>query len=564
MWKFFINYKNSDSINKYIIKKNITNFDSLLYSITYLSNLFDTHMTLLYYLSLPEKESSNKTIFLKKFLCNNVGDFVINKCECYIGYFENHCQINAKYYWGKLWNVYQTFFSLLFCLFLILTWYNLFKILFKKENIFKKILQLIIIPKNLVTINLCFITLSRFIYIVYDPFNLKKLFGRSIERILFLMINANIMNIYCILIIMWLGLNEVFIIGNKLKKRINHYFYVQKKYTLIFILLISYPYHIVINYLIYTEKSLISQKPKIIINSLYILYNYLTIIIFIYGCCSLCKMKDKLDSIYKFSLDKNRSIIPKVVINENNDNTIVESSIELKDNNNNIQINNENIVLNNQYKNNTKIKKNILFLQKIFENNLYEEINDLIKNNDKCEESEDYLLDYQSEIKILNIFNKENSNLNSKNDLEKIHIKRKKSLYTSYEDKNNEYKEIDDFFLTQNDKENISSIINMSFLLLIITITISLYLNFIQSSFFASNYFTLFILVFFTSGLEILFIFCTYMLFNQKRLSHEYKNLKIIGEIEKFLNPKKKKSIHFKEIKNLYIFRRLKDFINFE
>ena len=561
MWKFFLNYSNSDSINKRIIKKNITNFDSLLYTITYLSNLFDKQMTLKYYISLIEKGDANKT-FLKTFLCNEAGDFNINKCDCYIGYFENHCQINAKYYWGKLWNVYQLFFSFLFCIFLLITWYKLFKILLKKENVFKKILQLIIIPKNLVTINLCLISLSRFIYIVIDPFNLKKLFGRSIERILFLVINANIMNIYCILIIMWLGLNEVFIIGTKLKKRINHYFYIQKKYTLIFLLIISYPYYIFVNYLIYSNQTFISEQSKNLINLLYEIYNYLTIIVFIYGCCSLCKMKDKLDSIYKFSLDKNRSIIPKVIINENNDNTILESSIQLKEEK---EMRNENIILNNNHdKNNSKKKKYILFLQKAFENNLYDEINGLIKNNDTYEDSEDYLIDYQSEIKILNIFNKENSNFYSKSDVDNINIKNKKSFYTSYEDKNNDYKEIDDFFLTQNDKENISSVMNMSFLLLIITISLTIYLNTIQNSFISSNYFTLYILIFFTSGLEILYIFCTYMLFYKKRLSHEYKNLKIIGEIEKFLNPKKKISLHIKEIQNLYIFKRLKDFINFE
>ena len=561
MWKLFLNYSNSDSINKHIIKKNITNFDSLLYTITYLSNLFDKQMTFKYFISLSDKEKANK-IFLKKFLCNDVGDFNIDKCGCYIGYFENHCQINAKYYWGKLWNVYQNLFSFLFCIFLLLTWYKLFKILLKSENIFKKILQLIIIPKNLVTINLCLISLSRFIYIVIDPFNLKKLFGRSIERILFLVINANIMNIYCILIIMWLGLNEVFIIGTKLKKRINHYFYIQKKYTLIFLLIISYPYYIFINYLIYSYQTLISEKIKIIINFLYILYNYITIIIFFYGCCSLCKMKDKLDSIYKFSLDKNRSIIPKVIINENNDNTILESSIQLKEEK---EMRNENIILNNNHdKNNSKKKKYILFLQKAFENNLYDEINGLIKNNDTYEDSEDYLIDYQSEIKILNIFNEENLNFNSKTDVEKINIKNTKSFYTSYEDKNNDNKEIDDFYLTQNDKENISSVMNMSFLFLIITISLTLYLNTIQNTFLSSNYFTLYFLIFFNSGLEILYIFCTYMLFYKKRLSDEYKNLKIIGEIEKFLNQKKKITLHIKEIQNLYIFRRLKDFINFE
>ena len=561
MWKLFVNYSNSDSINKRIIKKNITNFDSLLYTITYLSNLFDKQMTFKYYISLSEKEQTNKT-FLKNFLCNDAGDFNIDKCDCYIGYFENHCQINAKYYWGKLWNVYQILFSFLFCIFLILTWYKLFKILLKSENIFKKILQLIIIPKNLVTINLCLISLSRFIYIVYDPFNLKKLFGHSIERVLFLMINANILNIYCILIIMWLGLNEVFIIGTKLKKRINHYFYIQKKYTLIFLLIISYPYYIFINYLIYSYQTLISEKIKIIINFLYILYNYITIIIFFYGCCSLCKMKDKLDSIYKFSLDKNRSIIPKVIINENNDYTILESSIELKEEK---EMRNENILLNNNNdKNNSKKKKYILFLQKAFENNLYDEINGLIKNNDTYEDSEDYLIDYQSEIKILNIFKEENLNFNSKTDVENINIKNTKSFYTSYEDKNNDNKEIDDFYLTQNDKENISSVMNMSFLFLIITISLTLYLNIFQNTFFSSNYFTLYFLIFFNSGLEILYIFCTYMLFYKKRLSNEYKNLKIIGEIEKFLNPKKKISLHIKEIQNLYIFRRLKDFINFE
>ena len=273
-------------------------------------------------------------------------------------------------------------------------------------------------------------------------------------------------------------------------------------------------------------------------------------------------MKDKLDSIYKFSLDKNRSIIPKVIINENNDNTILESSIQLKEEK---EMRNENIILNNNNdKNNSKKKKYILFLQKAFENNLYDEINCLIKNNDTYEDSEDYLLDYQSEIKILNIFNEENLNFNSKTDVEKINIKNIKPFYTSYEDKNNDYKEIDDFFLSQNDKENISSVMNMSFLFLIITMSLTFYLNTIQNSFFSHNYFTLYFLIFFNSGLEILYIFCTYMLFYKKRLSNEYKNLKIIGEIEKFLNPKKKISLHIKEIQNLYIFRRLKDFINFE
>ena len=145
-----------------------TDFDSLLYTISYLSDVFDNYMTIIYYLSLPEKKI-NDTKFLRKFFCNDAGDFKINKCECYIGFFENHCQINGKYYWGKLWNVYQIFFSILFCFFLILAWYKFFKVLLKRENIFKKILQIIVVPKNLVTLNLCIITLSRFIYLIYDP-----------------------------------------------------------------------------------------------------------------------------------------------------------------------------------------------------------------------------------------------------------------------------------------------------------------------------------------------------------------------------------------------------------
>jgi hypothetical protein len=380
------------------------------------------------------------------------------------------------------------------------------------------------------------------------------------------MIDASIMNIYSILIIMWLGLNEVFIIGTKLKKRVNRYFFIQKKYTLIFIIIISYPYFIFVNYLIYSDQTIMPNILKILLTIFNSIYNYLSIIIFIWGCVSLCKMKDKLDSIYKLSQDKNKSIIPKVIINENIDNTYIESLAGLMENENKIiMYDNENINNNDvNHTNKKKVKKNILFLKKVFENNLYKEINDLIKNNNDYEDSEDYLIDYQSEIKILNIFNKENINLNSKNNLEQKNIKKSVTMFTSYEDKNNDYKEINDFYLSPNDKENITSIINMSFLFLIITIFLTIYIRFTQSLYFSSNYFILYFLIFFTSGFEILYIFCTYMLFFQNRLSNEYKNLKIIGEIEKFLNPKKNKSLHFKEIKNLKIFKRLKDFINFE
>ena len=84
---------------------------------------------------------------------------------------------------------------------------------------------------------------------IIDPYGLKKIFDKPTERILNGISFSSIISIYLILLLMWIGLNHVFDESKSyLQKCVNLYFYKQKKYTIVIILILIYPYQIVISY----------------------------------------------------------------------------------------------------------------------------------------------------------------------------------------------------------------------------------------------------------------------------------------------------------------------------
>ncbi len=219
------------------------------------------------------------------------------------------------------------------------------------------------------------------------------------------------------------------------------------------------------------------------------------------------------------------------------------------------------------------------FLKEMFERNYMDlvEKNILNKNDDVENINNDDLIYFHNEYIFLNINNDINIKKNNKNnkkitnnrniandlyndldinsESERNLIKKEKEIDIIKKDKNKNNIELD-----IKDIENLNKIFYHSYFILFSTISvliISVSLNLIVSN----NHKLYFLLLYFLFGFELIGNFAIYHLFVKDIKNQEYKNLKVISNLEKITN-KKSKKIKFDLIKQLSIKNRLKDFLN--
>jgi hypothetical protein len=292
-----IKFIDSDKLYNHLNTNNITDFKSFEFTFEYFSFVLGKKILYKFLNDLPN--SNNNKEYLSKVICNNVGFIKDSEkilCYCNVGFFLDYCQRSGKYYWKKSWDFYYIFFSIIYIITLLVLTMKLIKLLKTKENFYHKILRLITTPKCLVILNLEVFSLTRTIYMIIDPYGLKKIFDKPTERILNGILISSIISIYLILLLMWIGLNHVFDESkSNLQKCVNLYFYKQKKYTIIVILILIYPYQIVVSYFTNLLKY---QKNEDFITIYSSLLYFIFFISYIWSIKTMFTIREKLNNIY--------------------------------------------------------------------------------------------------------------------------------------------------------------------------------------------------------------------------------------------------------------------------
>ena len=573
------NFFDSDKLYNYLSSNNITDFQSFEFTFEYFSLVLGKKILYEYLKNLPE--SNDNQVYLSKIICNHVG-FVKDRekilCYCNVGFFLDYCQRSGKYYWKKSWDFYVIFFSIIYIITLLILTLKLIKLLKTKENFYHKILRLITTPKCLVILNLEVFSLTRTLYMIIDPYGLKKIFDKPTERILNGISISSIISIYLILLLMWIGLNHVFDESKSyLQKCVNLYFYKQKKYTIIVILILIYPYQIVISYF---TNSLKYQNNEFFI-PIYSSILYFTFFIsYIWSIKTMFTIREKLNNIYINSNKIKEHSYKKITLLDNDikeefedkneiitTRNLLKKNTKIEDNNfsyNNKQQRNNINNYNNKNNNLNNIEQeSINFLELSFKNNYINEVDKCLKNKDGDENSRDLFLDYENELIKIDIYNSNSTITFDKNYKTKSNILlRKKDIKFTYYGEENLNGIQNDFLLTKEDNANISNIFLMSFLFMIVTTILSIYYLLITMYFFNIPW-LLYYFIFSSSCLEILYITTVYFVFFKNKMSIEYRNLQYIGEIEKYYE-KKNSYIFFDEIKYTKIYRRLKQIFKFK
>ena len=576
---------NSEEIfNLFNNKSENLNLNSIKQTLFYLNDIFDLTITKKIFFNL-DNNKKNDIKFLRKFFCNKSGNFSIDFiCDCDIGYFYNHCQKNILNYYKISFVFFKYLFIFCYLISMIIFWVKLIKILCKKISFIKKII-IIFTPKNIVIINLCIMSTTKFFYLLIDPLNLHKTFGHIFERILFNLNYAGLGSIFSILVIMWLGINQVYNNPRIIDKQVGTFFYLQIKLTVYFILIVIYPYYISINY--YNNKEKKTSKLTFLDILTYI-YFLLILFAYIWGGIILIKLKNKFNKIYYKSNNENNNQIIKKIIKNFND----EINYDSKD----VFLRRNDTLLSRKIINKNKSDFiNIDFLQQAFEKKFINEVNICVNNNNifDCDneinnnllEFNDELIEFENEMKNLNenftidnfnenknkneINNKNNKNNNIKNIKKKnisnsnIFNLRKTSLFSFYS--NEKLINENDLLISELDYENMIKTYKYSFKFLLVNLILFFFQGFTE---FLYDYtpFSVFIKLILISFFELVYIFISYKLFFINNISEEYKNLKYLGEIENFFNKDKKEKMYvkFKGIQNMKIYKRLKEFIFFD
>ena len=575
---------NSEEIfNLFNNKSENLNLNSIKQTLFYLNDIFDLTITKKIFFNLDDNKK-NDIKFLRKFFCNKSGNFSIDFiCDCDIGYFYNHCQKNILNFYKVSFIFFKFLFIFCYLISMIIFWVKLIKILCKKISFIKKII-IIFTPKNIVIINLCIMSTTKFFYLLIDPLNLHKTFGHIFERILFNLNYAGLGSIFSILVIMWLGINQVYNNPRIIDKQVGTFFYLQIKLTVYFILIVIYPYYISINY--YNNKEKKTSKLTFLDILTYI-YFLLILFAYIWGGIILIKLKNKFNKIYYKSNNENNNQIIKKIIKNFND----EINYDSKD----VFLRRNDTLLSRKIINKNKSDFiNIDFLQQAFEKKFINEVNICVNNNNifDCDneinnnllEFNDDLIEFENEMKNLNEnftidnFNEnknknEINNKNNKNNIKNIKKKnisnsnifnlRKTSLFSFYS--NEKLINENDLLISELDYENMIKTYKYSFKFLLVNLILFFFQGFTE---FLYDYtpFSVFIKLILISFFELVYIFISYKLFFINNISEEYKNLKYLGEIENFFNKDKKEKMYvkFKGIQNMKIYKRLKEFIFFD
>ncbi len=537
--------------NKIINKNPLNHIDNVINDLAY---IFDKRLTKAIYNSLPESQKKNKT-FLSKFFCNNLGYYSksSSKCMCHVGIFRNHCQTYGIEIWGK--KGFTAFIVIIAIIFFILTVIMILKLIenLKSSNYpstYSKICSLFSTPKHLVNINLIIITLSKFLYMIIDPYCQKKYVSYSFDRVIDELKYSSLISIYFILFIIFVGLNANL---NRRKSNIN-----QLRYALAYkIIKIA---GIVLIYLIYPIQiplSVVCSKNDFDLGGMaYLLYGsmFFAAILYIFTFWILFYLRDIIFKNYQ--LQKENSRKDKIKLTKIQKINIATSDYDERERLNDKESHREIIITNNN--------SNILnFIKMAYKKNLSEYLDKAIdRNKNDNDDIDNYeLMDFEQEMLILDLYNKTTDENN-------IQIFRKNNLgnSNSLNNINNKDNVDEDFSLNENDIKIINDIFSFSFLYMIVTIEFVIYNILSKFPYFLTDFQIMIVVYSICNLVDAQYVIIIYFVFFKNNIIQEYQNLKYIGELDKLRNEKGKDHkiyLNYENLRKSTIYKRYNDFINF-
>ena len=528
-------------------------------TINNLAKTLDQNLSFIIFTSLMESERSNST-FLSQLLCNSKGQFTTIYCTCNVGVFGNHCNTLGIDYWSqKIWVIFQIFFSILFFIFMVLSIIKFIITLLNYTSCLSRIFSLFTTPKNLANINLIIMSTSKFLYMIYDPYCQYGKASYQYDRILNELSISSILSLYLLLFIVFVGLNANLTRGKGLlgKKCYFCVYYILKTIVFIFLALI-YPLQIYVSKYFATYYAFNS----LIVNYIYSFGGLFFFVVYIITFCVICKTRNKLFQYYNIKkvVEKKKDILINIIEND-------------EDNLNSFYLNKES----SNYEIYCQKKKNIIInfiTQMILDNKIdiidYSIGKDLDKQK-KINYVNDDIMYLEEEMKILNQYTKNDSNINIEKDIineDEINTYRleRKNLLTNPQEKKEEQNE--DFVLNEDDMILVHNIFIYSFLYMLVTILYFLYFSFSKTGSVVGNAWLLLIVYTCIHVIELMYMLSIYSVFFIYSTSQEYKNLRFIGELGKYLKQKfndiSKVFVIYKDFANSSISSRFKGIVNFK
>jgi hypothetical protein len=364
------------------------------------------------------KIQQSDVVYMSKIFCNDNGDYNIKekKCDCDVAFFGIHCNESGLKYWNSGWTSFQVIIAIFYIVLAILTCYSLH--LYLKEeygSFWKKIHRIISTPKYLVILNLIVICTSklsiyiiaRIVFIVVDPLKQRKIFNRVTDRILYELIFSASISIFFILLLVWMGLYSAFNIQNSLAtlkpkgtnekdKNVAPSFricwfrhYYTFKILIISVLFFVYPIQIIFSYF----RSIRSHEIEIIQTFMAVVIGLFLFCVFLFIYYT-CKLKYKLSQSYEAPTNKSR-----------NNNFVRKSKTGML------------------RRENKKIEKEDIkqFLKEVDEKSIVNLVVRYIVNTDSEKfnsgEDSDLELDYEDEMRNIDLNFFENENHDEKNDI---------------------------------------------------------------------------------------------------------------------------------------------------
>ena len=529
-------------------------------TINNLGKIFDSNISSFIFNSLNDSERANST-FLSQLLCNSKGQFSLINCICNVGVFGSHCNKLGIDYWNKsIWVIFQIFFVILFFLFMVLSIIKFIITLLNYTSCISRIFSLFTTPKNLANINLIIMSTSKFIYMIYDPYCQYGKTSYQYDRIINELSVSSIISLYLLLFIIFVGLNANLTRGKGLLGKKCYFFvYYILKGIVFTLLVLIYPFQI------YVSKYFANYYNfnQFILNYIYSLGGIFCLIIYIITFCIICKTRNKLFKYYHI----------KNVLEKKNEFTINVIQNDEEENMNSIYLNRES----SNYDFYCQKKRNIIikFITQMIIDNKIDIIDYSIgKDSDKQKKinyENDDIIYLEEEMKILNQYTKSDSNTNNENH---INNKEEINLFT-LENKNLLSKSIkkkeeqnQDYVLNEDDMILVHNIFIYSFLYMLVVILYFIYFNVSKNGSVIGNAWALLIVYTCIHIIELMYMLSIYSVFFIYSTSQEYKNLRFIGELGKYLKQKfndiSKVFVIYKDFANSPISIRFKGIVNFK
>lgn len=501
-------------------------------------------------LEIPEKKVAE---ILSLLFCNDRGNYILNShlCQCDIAMFGEFCQEKGVEKW-KGFLVFQKviggiFFGVFFLIFLGTL---LIKIRadIKVKDQFKRML---FTPKYLVLFNLLIFSISRFFYYIVDPYRQREVVTHKSDMMVYKMNVSGIMIFFIQLFIVWTGIYAVLNMGDgKISKKCFVCLYNKTKLICIVIMILVYPIQILVSM---KDAKRITVKNESILA--YLQGFFILIVLIIFVIFSICSVKRNTKNyINNNAREFNVKIIKPPFETENVD--------QIQDIPNKEEV--------------------IEFLKELNQNEKEKILNSYIfcKNQNDFDENEkqvEFQIDFEKEISILDQFQVQPLKNNKKEILEShaslreegVYLKNNTILGSTHSSSlkrgssNSKIPKKETYFLTKNDKKIIKNIFGMTGVFIIMLVGLML-INIIVIAVKVGQE-ALLTLLYFILIFELVVCIIVYILFFKDMKLQEYQNLKIIGEIDKYLNPsgiiEKQPKIVFDDFTSSGVFSRFTSFV---